>query len=193
MRFRIAILIAAAACAHAAPRPSGAGPVVQGGLDADERAVYAALVKREVAEGGRVVVSDSTFRGDWPRWTSPLPGLDSAAAAEIEGDFRRRNQTAVAFPADLAARRSASLFAVREVFTDTVTNLDQAYATFRARFPGARRFHSFSRPGFDAARRHALVLWSHACGSLCGEGGFAILERGPDGWRETYRQMMWVS
>ena len=41
---------------------------------------------------------------------------------------------------------------------------------------------SVSRIGFDASGSQALLYVSFSCGSLCGEGIFVLLERGPWGW-----------
>jgi len=59
---------------------------------------------------------------------------------------------------------------------------------------GARAFVvSFSRIGFDAKTRQALVFASTTCPGLCGAGELILLTRGKAGWRITAVHRFWVS
>ena len=56
------------------------------------------------------------------------------------------------------------------------------WSDFYARYPGSRGYISFSRPGYDSSRTHALVSYGHTCGGLCGDWGFVLLERRGEQW-----------
>ncbi len=56
------------------------------------------------------------------------------------------------------------------------------WAVYYARFPGARGKIGFSRPGYDADGRHALLSYSHGCGSLCADYGYVLLGRRNGVW-----------
>ena len=61
-------------------------------------------------------------------------------------------------------------------------NPGEFWSDFYTRYPGSRGYISFSRPGYDASRTHALVSYGHGCGGLCGDWGFILLERRGEQW-----------
>lgn len=101
-------------------------------------------------------------------------GFFSSAYQGTLDDFIARNQSAV--------KLSAKPFSTKGN-VDVVTRKDlppssdpeKYWEDFFARFPHARGLIAFSRPGFDAERKYALVYFHVACGSLCGQRGYALL------------------
>ncbi|HEX6750301.1 MAG TPA: hypothetical protein VF092_23610 [Longimicrobium sp.] len=198
-RIPILLLLAAAACAHPAPPVPIAVPAppqraISSEPDSDEVAVYAALVDQLFsARRGAIVVADSVGRREWPEGIREAR-LDSAVAAEIEADFRERNRTTITFPAETGASHPVRVYASEEVLVlDGGGRLRGGYAVFVRRFPGVPGYHTVSRPGFDSARRYALVTRSYYCGPLCADGGYVLLERRPDGWHVLSGRVLWVS
>jgi len=53
---------------------------------------------------------------------------------------------------------------------------EDIWLPFRTRF-NVQTYQGFSRPVITDDRLNALVWFSHACGSLCGEAGYAWLQR----------------
>ena len=52
-----------------------------------------------------------------------------------------------------------------------------SYAAFFSDSSSIQTYQRFSRPVITDDRLNALVWFSHACGSLCGEAGYAWLQR----------------
>jgi hypothetical protein len=195
---RIPFFLLAAACAHPAPRAPIAVPAppraISSEPDADEVAVYAALVDQLFStRRGDIVVADSAGGGAWPQGVREAR-LDSATAAEMQADFRERNRTTITFPAETGASHPVKVYASEEVLVlDGGGRLHGGYAVFVRRFPGVPGYHNVSRPGFDSARRHALVTTGYYCGPLCADGGYVLLEHRPDGWHVVSNRILWVS
>lgn len=60
-------------------------------------------------------------------------------------------------------------------------------------FPGSAGVNSFSRVGFDRARRTALVYFVNWCRPLCGTGTYVHVEKRDDGWHVKDSAGMWIS
>src|SRR4051812_5972988 len=67
------------------------------------------------------------------------------------------------------------------------------WSAFYARYPGSKGYISFSLPGYDASRTHALLSYGHGCGGLCGDWGFVLLERRGNTWVILRRVVTGVS
>lgn len=190
----LGFILAACRAPGATPAPvPPAVPPAPSDVSADERAVYAAMVDQVFARRGPVVLADSAggapadFPGQWS-------GLDAATSLQLTADLQARNRTRVAMPPDLGSTAAVRLFSRGTVFTGSAANLDDSYATFRARYAPARGFWSISRPGFDAARRHAIVATGYACGGLCGDGSVVLLERtASGGWKVVTERPTWIA
>jgi hypothetical protein len=67
------------------------------------------------------------------------------------------------------------------------------WEAFFTRFSPARSYHTLSRAGFDAARRHAVIATGTVCGGRCGQGRLIVLEKTDGRWRIARRVDTWVS
>jgi hypothetical protein len=56
------------------------------------------------------------------------------------------------------------------------------WKAFYARYPQSRGWIELSAVGFNADKTIAVVYVGHHCGSLCGGGGFTVLERNGGKW-----------
>ena len=187
-----ALAVLAAGCKPASPR-SGPAPAA----DPQEAAVYAAAIDQGLSDGGATVVvlaeqtETSHVEGEQAR--ALAAEVDSAfPAAAVAADVAARNARRAPLPRTLPARAAVRLFSPEALFVPD-GNLRAEYDTFRERYAPATSFHTLSRPGFDAERRHAMIVTGSHCGALCGHGQILLLERGADGWRVIGRRGTWVS
>ena len=100
-------------------------------------------------------------------------GFFSSAYESTLEDFLARNQSSV----KLAAKPFESSGHVDVVSRKDLPRGDSEkyWDEFNGKFPGSRGLIAFSRPGFDADRKYALVYFHVSCGNLCGERGYALL------------------
>lgn len=195
MRFVLtsAASIALAACAGmgSSPSPHPAGPP-----DADELAVYAVVIDSVLADPAQpfVVLADSTSVSHVEAETvrNFAADLDPQFPAGAVADYREKNGAAMPLPAAIPSGATLRIFNPRTVFVPD-GDLRAEYADFQRRYAPVTSFHTLSRPGFDAERRHAVVVIGSHCGALCGHGQIVLLERGPSGWRITQHRTTWVS
>lgn len=114
------------------------------------------------------VASDWSFLG--PSAAS-LPAAVAAAGA---------SSTAAQFTADLFP--PGTVLVSREEIAEWFRTAppgrtpEDRWLPFRSRFK-VRTYQGFSRSVLTADRLVALVWYSHACGMLCGEAGYALLQR----------------
>ena len=194
MRFAALVpaVLVLAACGGFASSPAPAGPAA----DADELAVYAVVIDSVLADPQQpfVVLADSTtvshVEGETVR--NFVTELDPQFPASAVADYREKNGAATLLPAVVPAGTTLRIFHPRNLFVPN-GELRAEYAEFQRRYAPATSFHTLSRPGFDAERRHAVIVTGSHCGALCGHGQILLLERGATGWRVTHRRTTWVS
>jgi hypothetical protein len=63
----------------------------------------------------------------------------------------------------------------------------------RDRFGDGTAVVTLSRPGFDRARKKAVMVLTYACGALCGAGYNVILRKEDTGWVVAKMVETWVS
>jgi len=193
---RIAALIPAVLALAACPGPSPAPAPESAPADGAELAVYAAVIDDVLADSAQpfVIVADSTSVShvEAESVRNFVMELDSAFPETAIADYREKNGAQWLLPAAIPSGASLRIFAPRTVFVPD-GNLREQYAEFQRRYAPATNFHTLSRPGFDAERRHAVIVTGSHCGALCGHGQLVLLERGPAGWRVVQRRTTWVS
>ena len=196
MRFVPALIasLALAACAGIGPAPSPAPTSTP--ADADELAVYAVVIDSVLADSTQpfVVLADSTSVShvEAEAVRNFATELDARFPASAVADYREKNGAQALLPAAIPSGATLRIFTPRLVFVPD-GNLRAAYAEFQRRYAPATSFHTLSRPGLDAERRHAVVVTGSHCGALCGHGQIVLLEKGPIGWRVAHRRTTWVS
>lgn len=101
-------------------------------------------------------------------------GLFSSAYESTLHDFLARNQIPVGLAAkSFASRGSVEIVARRDL--PAAQDPEKYWDEYYRKFPRARGLLAFSRPGFDADRKYALLYFHATCGSLCGERGYVLL------------------
>lgn len=185
-----ALALAACPGRAAAPSPRTATP------DADELAVYAVVIDSVLADSSQpfVVLADSTSVSHVEAVTLQnfVTELDPGFPASAIADYRERNGRSWPLPPAIASGTVLRIFTPSSLFGRS-GDLRAEYADFQRRYAPATSFHTLSRPGFDAERRHAVIVTGSHCGALCGHGQLLLLDRGPAGWRITQRRGTWVS
>jgi len=60
-------------------------------------------------------------------------------------------------------------------------------------YPKSAGYNSFSRVGYDASRKKALVYFVNWCGFVCGTGTYVLVEKDEKGWSVMETARMWIS
>ncbi|MEO8193733.1 MAG: hypothetical protein ABI681_07770 [Gemmatimonadales bacterium] len=197
----VAGTIAAAACRAATSSSISAEPepeldytVYSATLDG----LFGQPMPSDSGRRARFVVRDSTLAGGLATAglkTEYIRRQFGNRAKAFEGtteSFLARNQSRVALSATLfTARGSVETASSREL--PPPNDPDGYWRAYYERFPRARGLIGLSRPGYDKARRHALVYYSMGCGGLCGEGGYVLLERREGKWLVLKRVVTMMS
>ena len=173
----IALILLALCASPAALRAQPEAP------DADEYAVWSAVLDSLAPGADRVRLVDSTFILSVKEIPDTLmlgigrsAGLDSAAVV----DLLRRNVSRVRMEARFSGRRPVVL--VRPPPGELPAGMKEPHLIF------------ISLPGFDPAQRKAVVTTATACPGLCGHGHVFELERDPGGaWRVVRMEDTWAS
>ncbi|MDQ6634301.1 MAG: hypothetical protein M3Z10_06020 [Gemmatimonadota bacterium] len=212
MRLLIALVLGAATAALGCSGLNDpTGPTASLGPEqSPDYAVYDALLDGLAGHylmGGATpyyIIADSTIVAAGGMDDIPSPYLEREFGPLLvpivkaaQPDYRERSQSRVA----LDARAFHARGRVELVSNAALATLDQTSApnphtywrAFYERFPGSTGSMSFSRPGYDASRTHALLYYSHGCGDLCGDGGYVLLERRDGKWAVLRRVVTWMS
>ena len=64
-------------------------------------------------------------------------------------------------------------------------DLEKNWDSFYQKYPHSAGFITFSKVGFDAEKKHAIVYRELYCGSLCAEATYFLLTKESDGWKVT--------
>jgi hypothetical protein len=181
------ILAVLAGCA-----PAGRTTPAAMRIDRDELAVWATLVDSVFAADGApfVVVADSSWHAiltvDDVREMARI--LDPGFPQSAVDDFQARNRTHVTMPRSLPAGTPVRWLRIETFAPDG--DMRAANARFHREHALVVSRHYFSRPGFDAARRRAVVTTS-SVREAYSSGQLFLLVRGAHGWRVVARQATW--
>lgn len=67
------------------------------------------------------------------------------------------------------------------------------WRTYHQKYPGSGGYFTFSRIGFDSTKTRALVYVIFACGGLCGNGDYFLLEKDKNTWKIKEKYPVWIS
>jgi hypothetical protein len=67
-------------------------------------------------------------------------------------------------------------------------NPEKGWDSFYQKYPHSAGFITFSKVGFDAEKKHAIVYWELRCGGLCAEESYFLLTKESDGWKVTEKK-----
>lgn len=194
MRFSRLLMIAAvtAACTRP-PAPYAPAPST---TDADELAVLALVVDSVLAQPEEqfLVMADSTSPShlDAEQLANFVPQADAASRDQMMRDFLAKNAAPGPTPLSIPATSAVRIANVSRIFAGE-GDFSAKWEAFHQRFAPARGYNTISRPGFDAARRNAVVATGTICGGRCGQGRLIVLEKTAAGWRIANRVDTWVS
>jgi hypothetical protein len=177
----------------AVPAPTGPSVTPPPEIEAEEYAVYAALVQINPINfdlGSPIVVREQTVAGlqeleGTLEQVGPLP-------AGLVDSYRSRNAAAYTLRPELDLEQDYSLLPQDET-AEILRTGGTAWTEFEADYPGTRGMVSFSRVGFDANGDTALVTMGFVCGDLCGSGGLYLLVKEQGTWKVQQALMEWIS
>jgi len=169
-------------------------------LSADEVAVYRAVLHQWNSDGRTSLnVSDRTFPLDVASPANDISNCECLKGMELES-LVRASHSFHPLTRDVFPETDIRLVNPSKQFT-AIQNNDPQIGIGRGKSVEtavddafARGLFSMSEIAFDRDRHRALVRYSFACGSLCGNGGTWVLEKVDGAWRRTGRVCAgWIS
>jgi hypothetical protein len=205
----LALLLVEIAC-HKGPPHYGVAPASEGKYPAGEAAaVYRAVLGELYLSTGesppRVVLWDSAaIRAEecMRRPCTRIPQYHSAISDETIRDFERASLLTAPMRADfgfglpvelLSETNRYALDSIGRPISDSLQKVNRYseampfWLGFRRRYPGAWGYTVFTRVGFDAKRRQALLQVRHQCGSGCSQMEVVFLEKTGANWKVAER------
>jgi hypothetical protein len=186
------VLCLAACSGRTTPVPTPSGPQV----DAEEAAVYAALVKAQFP-AAMLVVMDTTATDvgsstDLEKTLQyVLENMRSVDAATVDS-FRSRNAAPGPVRADMDLGVPYSLFSRDQL--NAMFNVNQdGWQAFYDKFPDAPGMLTVSHVGFNAAFDQALVYAGIQSQALAGAGHYFLLVKVDGVWTVDQQVMTWIS
>lgn len=174
--------------------------------------VYDAVVRAMFRDGitqfdmnakiDRLVIRNRTFsnyaRGDkkedWEQVKMRLRSLTDDTIAGYES--ARKNETKLQKKFEIPFKYSligdkqlAQIFPNKYEYDKS----EDQWTGFYKLYPDSAGYNSFSRVGYDTARRYALVYFVNWCRQLCGTGTYVLVESGKNGWVVKESAGMWIS
>jgi hypothetical protein len=170
--------------------------------DPDAYAIYAAILPNEwpatIAKAKRLVIAEETVTLTRCKpAVASLPEEWRPALVDYDQQNKRVWRLASTFPASMIPYVIVSHSDIRKLFPGPEDGPHGVWSRFYAAYPDSGGYHELSAVGFDPSRTKAIVYVSHACGNVCGEGKYQLMEKTPEGWRAVKRPgvppCFWVS
>ena len=182
------------------------------GQDAEAYKVYDAVVRHMFRDGitrfdmnakiDQIVIRDRTnsnyasgsSKENWEEVKGRLPGLRDETIADYESVRTKEAQLELKLDIPfkyvfITDKRLGEIFGDPKQYDRSF----DYWAIFKKAYPGSAGYNSFSRVGFDKARRNALVYFVNWCGELCGTGSYVYIQKGEKGWVVKEAAGMWIS
>jgi hypothetical protein len=177
------------------PTPTPSGPTVTPPpvIEAEEYAVYSALIEQNPIGynlGGSILVREQTI-SDLEMLESTLVEVSSLPAELVES-YRSRNAASYKLDPNLDVDLEYALMPEEE-FARIFLRRGSVWTRFQEAYPEARGIVFFSRVGFGANGDDALVTMGFRCGDLCGAGGLYVLAKEDGSWQVQDALMIWES
>jgi hypothetical protein len=163
------------------------------GIEAEEYAVYSALVRQNPIGydlGSSFVVRENT-RADLDMFERTLENVHKLPSSLVDS-YRSRNAASYTLGPNLDIEQDYVLMP-QEDFDQLFLRKGARWTDFEAKYPGASGFILFSRVGFNADGDEALADMGFRCGDLCGAGGLYVLVREDGSWKVQETLMTWQS
>ncbi len=163
----------------------------RGDLDAEEQAVYAALLSNyDVRE--RVVLSKTTDSGfEFTGQTEQPQGMPGLSE-ELWQDYLAQNDRSYPLSQGMEVGVEYVLLDAEEM-SDIFSNYEDGWNEFYSRYPDSPGITTFSRVGFNPDRTEALVYMGTQFHYLAGAGNLVRLEKQNGEWKIVDRMMLWIS
>lgn len=169
-----------------------------GNLEDQAYSCIMSKVKLEGIEGRPLVVQDQSeaypYReeeaereGEYLR--KKLPGVKP----ETLDDYSRKRDSIRTFDTPLRFHRKAAFATRQELAERNERQPKMGLREIVERFRGDEFIFWFSRVGFSADGKQALVYMGYSCGGLCGQGNFYLLEMHGGEWVIRNHVMCWIA
>jgi hypothetical protein len=195
-RKTVFILLAILLTACTAPTPTPAPTPSAGQMDAEEQAVYSALLQKFYAAAVYVIMdTTSTSPGGIGDTDSNLDHVlqDMRLVDPATTDsFRLRNDTEHPIHASMDLGAPYVLLSQAEMNRIFAPNQD-GWQVFYEQYPDAPGITTLSRVGFNATLDQALVYVGTMSHYLAGAGYFALLKKINGVWVVDQQMMTWIS
>jgi hypothetical protein len=175
------------------PTPSGPTVTPPSTIEAEEYAVYSALIQLNPINfdlGSFIAIRDQTISEvdlleDALEHVDPVP-------SEVVDSYRSRNAESYTLSPNLDLEQDYALIPKEEV--DEIYRRGwEGWNEFQDSYPGAEGVVLFSRVGFGENGDEALVSMGFRCGDLCGAGGLYLLVKEEGTWKYQRALMEWIS
>ena len=189
--FLLLLLALLSACAGTPAAPTAAASQ----LDAEQTAVYAALVQTEFPADMLVIMdTTATDASSTPLDTTLGYVLKNLGAVDpgTVASFRARNAAPGAFPAGLSLGVPYQLLSQARLNALFTLNAD-GWQMFYDQFPHAPGILTLSAVGFDVAFDQALVYAGIQSQALDGSGTYYLLVKTNGAWTVSQRVQVWTS
>ncbi|MDP2995166.1 MAG: hypothetical protein Q8N46_08620 [Anaerolineales bacterium] len=189
--FFLAVIVAACT---GTPAPASTPSAEQ--MDAEEQAVYAALL-RNLYSASSYVIMDTTATGptgveDTASTLDHIMQNMHAVDLETADSFRVRNDAAYPVPPDMDLGSGYVLLSQSEMSQIFSQNRD-GWQLFYEQYPDAPGIITLSRVGFNKSLDQALVYVGTMSHWLAGAGYYILLKKVDGSWIVDQQVMTWIS
>ncbi|MFA5873526.1 MAG: hypothetical protein WC832_06145 [Anaerolineales bacterium] len=189
--FFLAVIVAACT---GTPAPTSTPSAEQ--MDAEEQAVYAALL-RNLYSASSYVIMDTTATGptgveDTASTLDHIMQNMHAVDLETADSFRVRNDAAYPVRLDMDLGSGYVLLSQGEMSQIFSQNRD-GWQVFYGQYPDAPGIITLSRVGFNKSLDQALVYVGTMSHWLAGAGYYILLKKGNGSWMVDQQVMTWIS
>lgn len=182
------------------------------GQSSEDYKVYDAVVRHMFRDGitrfdmnakvDQIVIRDRTRseyasrlpKEDWERVKTQLRSLSDEtiagyeSARKMESDLERKFDFQIKYVL-IGDKQLRGIFYNPKEYDRTM----EQWKEFDRVYPKSAGFNSFSRVGFDKAKRNALVYFVNWCGLICGTGTYVHVGKGENGWVVKESARIWIS
>ncbi len=165
-------------------------------LDAEEEAVYAALLAEEHRAAFYVIQAQTAVNvsEDYPLDQLLVSLLESfpELSSETTASYQARNATAHPVSPNLNIGAPYVIITDEELNPIFMSGGD-GWQRFYAIYPGAPGTIQLSRVGFNWRLDQALLYVGQQWGDLAGEGIYYVMQKSAAGWQLTRERRIWIS
>jgi hypothetical protein len=171
-------------------------PRVQTDPEAEEQAVYAAILK-VMTRGSPVVIDFHTATGMGSENLDQTfdylkEQMGDKLTQELTDSFKSRNDQPYALAQDMQIGVEYTLISDTEM-QELFNGEQDGWDVFYSRYPNSPGITTFSKVGFNADYTQALIYFGNQAHWLAGAGYYFLLEKTDGGWQIVDQVMAWIS